>query len=114
MFKIFENRVRSIIFTLFILFFIQTVEGNASFVQNQIQEVGIVTILEKNVVIEAVDRAVIHDVGGQDGLSFGKVEKVSAISDAAFWRRIGIKAAFSSLSVGDFIGAFLAIFRLFF
>ncbi|QEE12588.1 hypothetical protein [Bartonella krasnovii] len=114
MFKIFENRVYSIIFTLFILFFIQTVEGNAGFVQNQFQEVGTVAILEKNVVVEAVDKAVIHDVEGQDGFAFGKAEKVSAISDAAFWRKICVKAVFSSLSVGDFIGAFLAIFRLFF
>ncbi|WP_208441816.1 hypothetical protein [Bartonella raoultii] len=79
MFKIFENRVCSFIFTLFILFFVQTVEGNASFVQNQFQEVGIsatlekiVATLEKSVVTETVDKTVIRDVEGQKGLSFVK------------------------------------------
>lgn len=47
MFKIFKNRVCSFTFTLFILFFVQIIEGNASFVKNQFQEVGIVTTLEK-------------------------------------------------------------------
>ncbi|WP_144756215.1 hypothetical protein [Bartonella saheliensis] len=79
MFKIFENRVCSFIFTLFILFFVQTMEGNASLVQNQFQGVGIsatlekiVETLEKRVITETVDKAVIHDVEGQKGLSFVK------------------------------------------
>ncbi|WP_273755348.1 hypothetical protein [Bartonella sp. MM73XJBT.G] len=79
MLKIFENRVCSFIFTLFMLFFVQTVEGNAGFVQNHFQEVGIsstlekiVATLEKRIVTEAVDKAVIHDVEGQNGLSFVK------------------------------------------
>ncbi|UNF28691.1 hypothetical protein [Bartonella krasnovii] len=72
MFKIFESRVCSFIFTLFILFFVQTVEGNASFVQNQFREEGIVATLEKRVVTQAVDKAVIYDIEGQNGFSFVK------------------------------------------
>ncbi|WP_175869021.1 hypothetical protein [Bartonella gabonensis] len=67
MFKIFKNRVFSFTFTLLILFFVQIIEENASFVQNQFQEVGIVATLEKNIVTEAVGRAVIHDIEKQNG-----------------------------------------------
>ncbi len=42
MFKIFKNSVCSFTFTLLILFFVQIIEGNASFVKKQFQEVEIV------------------------------------------------------------------------
>ncbi|WP_375623880.1 MULTISPECIES: hypothetical protein [unclassified Bartonella] len=60
----FKNRVCSFTFTLFILFFVQTVEGNASFVNNKLQERMAITIstLEKNVSIKTLDIAVIQDV----------------------------------------------------
>lgn len=59
------------------------------------------------------DTAVIHDVEGQNGFSFGEVKKVAVFSDAAFWRKIGIVLVLNSLSVGDLIGAALAILGLF-
>ncbi|ACS51757.1 hypothetical protein [Bartonella grahamii] len=115
MFKIFKNRVCSFTFTLFILFFVQTIEGNASFVKNQFQERVAVTIstLEKNVTIKAVDRAVIQGVEEQDGIALGKVEKTAAFSGAAFWGGIGILSLLASLCVGDVLGAVVSLWGIF-
>ncbi|WP_208436236.1 hypothetical protein [Bartonella phoceensis] len=113
MFKIFENHVCSFIFTVFILFFVQTLEGNASFVKNQFQESRIVSTLEKSVVIEALDRDVIHNLEGQNEFTFGKVEKVSAFSGTAFWGGIGVLSLLASLCVGDMVGAVVSLLGMF-
>ncbi|WP_375659306.1 hypothetical protein [Bartonella sp. MR30HLJHH] len=119
MFKIFKNRVCSFTFTLFILFFVQTIEGNASFVKNQFQERVAVTIstLEKNVAIRAVDRAVdravIQGVEEQDAIALGKAEKTAAFSGAAFWGGIGIISLLASLCVGDVLGAVVSLWGIF-
>ncbi|GAA5100887.1 hypothetical protein [Bartonella acomydis] len=113
MFKIFKNRVCSFVFTLFILFFVQTVEGNANFVKNQFHEEEIISTLEKNVVIKAEDRAIIYDIGKQNEFSFEKSEKVAAFSGSAFWGGIGVVSFLISLCVGDFIGAVVSLLGMF-
>ncbi|EJF84869.1 hypothetical protein [Bartonella rattimassiliensis] len=109
MFKLFKNRICSFIFTLFIIFFVQTVEGNASFVKNKFQGEEIISTLEKSVVIKAEDRAVIYDLEGQNRFSFEKAEKVSAYSGSAFWGGIGIFSLLASLCVGDIFGTVVSI-----
>ncbi|WP_273719123.1 MULTISPECIES: hypothetical protein [Bartonella] len=115
MFKIFKNRVCSFTFTLFILFFVQIIEGNASFVKNQFQERMAVTVSteDNNAVIKAADRAVIYGVEKQDGVSFGKVEKVSAFSGSAFWGGIGILSLLASLWGGDILGTVVSLLGIF-
>ncbi|WP_375624201.1 MULTISPECIES: hypothetical protein [unclassified Bartonella] len=115
MFKIFKNSVCSFTFTLFILFFVQTIQGNASFVKNQFQERMAVTIssLEKNVAVKAVDRAVSRGIEEQDGIALGKAEKASAFSGSAFWGGIGILALLASLCIGDVLGAVVSILGIF-
>ncbi|WP_375703613.1 hypothetical protein [Bartonella sp. AD13SXNS] len=113
MFKIFKNRVCSFTFALFILFFVQTVEGNASFVKNQFQEGGIVSTLEKSAVVKAVDRVVIHDLEGQNEVALGKAEKVAAFSASAFWDGIGVLLLLSALCTGDIIGTVVSLVGLF-
>ncbi len=88
-------------------------EGNASLVKNQFQEGRIISTLEKSIVIEALDRAVIHDLAGQNRFAFGKVEKVSVFSGSAFWGGIGIVSLFASLCVGDFVSAVVSLVGLF-
>ncbi|WP_375607363.1 MULTISPECIES: hypothetical protein [unclassified Bartonella] len=113
MFKIFKNRVCSFTFTLFILFFVQTIEGNASFVKNQFQEGGIVSTLEKSAVVKAVDRVVIHNIEGQNEVALGKPEKAAAFSGSAFWGGIGILSLLASLCIGDVLGAVVSLFGIF-
>ncbi|WP_142417048.1 hypothetical protein [Bartonella massiliensis] len=116
MFKIFKNRVCSFSVTLFILFFIQTVEGNASFEKTQFPEemASTVSIAEKNAVIKAADKAVIiYSVEAQDGVALEKVEKVSAYSGVAFWRGIGIFSLLASLCVGDIVGSVISLLGIF-
>ncbi|WP_375642324.1 MULTISPECIES: hypothetical protein [unclassified Bartonella] len=115
MFKIFKNRICSFTFTLFILFFVQTIEGNTSFVKNKFQERVEITIstLEKNVAIKAVDRVIIKGVEEQDGIALGKAEKASAFSGSAFWGGIGILSLLTSLCTGDVLGAILSLWGIF-
>ncbi|WP_375678926.1 MULTISPECIES: hypothetical protein [unclassified Bartonella] len=115
MFKIFKNRVCSFTFTLFIIFFVQTIEGNASFVKNKVQEKMAITIptLEKNVAIKAVDRVVIQGVEEQDVIALGKPEKAAAFSGSAFWGGIGILSLLASLCIGDVLGAVVSLFAIF-
>lgn len=111
MFKIFKNRVCSFTFTLLILFFVQIIEGNASFVKNQFQEstAVIVSTAENNAVIKVVDSAIIYGVGEQNSVAFGRAEKVSAYSGSAFWGGIGIVSLLASLCCGDIVGAVVSI-----
>ncbi|WP_375637765.1 MULTISPECIES: hypothetical protein [unclassified Bartonella] len=115
MFKIFKNRVCSFTFTLFILFFVQTIAGNASFLKNQFQERMAITIstLEKNVAIKTVNRAVIQGVEEQDGIAVGKAEKAAAFSGSAFWGGVGILSLLASLCIGDVLGAVLSLWGIF-
>ncbi|MBB4076795.1 hypothetical protein GGR08_001104 [Bartonella fuyuanensis] len=114
MFKIFKNRVGSFVFTVFILFFIQTVEGNASFVKNRFQEWETASTLEKSVIIEVGDRAVIHDLEEKKGFALRKVEKVAMFSASAFWGGIGIVSLLSALCVGDIFSAVVSLLGLFY
>ncbi|WP_212113022.1 hypothetical protein [Bartonella queenslandensis] len=111
MFKIFKNRVCSFTFTLLILFFVQIIEGNASFVKNQFQEKMVVnaSIARNNAVIKGVDRAVVYGVEKQGSVAFGRAEKVSAYSGSAFWGGIGIVSLLVSLCCGDIVGAVVSI-----
>ncbi|WP_273758655.1 hypothetical protein [Bartonella sp. AU55XJBT] len=115
MFKVFKNRVCSFTFTLLILFFVQIIEGNASFVKNQFQERMAVTVstVDNNAVIKAVERAVIYGIEEQDGVAFGKIEKVSAYSGNVFWGGIGVFSLLASLCVGDIVGTFISLLGIF-
>ncbi|WP_455465738.1 hypothetical protein [Bartonella sp. B39] len=108
MFKIFKNRMFLYVFTAFILFSVQTVDGNASIVTARFQEGKIV--LGKNTVMETVDKAVIRDDEGQGGLAFGKIEKVSLFT--AFWGSVDILSLLSSLLSCSTPTALIAIISL--
>ncbi|EJF82261.1 hypothetical protein MCU_01581 [Bartonella elizabethae Re6043vi] len=115
MFKIFKNRVCSFTFTLLILFFVQIIEGNASFVKDQFQ--GRLTVAvskeENNAVIKVLDRAAIYSFEEQDGVAFGRAEKVSAYSGNIFWGGIGVFSLFASLCVGDIVGTVVSLLGIF-
>ncbi|WP_419196327.1 hypothetical protein [Bartonella grahamii] len=72
-----------------------------------------ISTLEKNVAIKAVDSAVIQGVEKQDGIAFGKAEKVSAFSGSAFWGEIGIFSLIASLCIGDVFGAVVSLLGIF-
>lgn len=104
-------------FTYFynIYFFVQIIEGNASFVKNQFQERMVVTVstAENNAVVKVVDGAVIYGVGEQDGVAFRRAEKVSAYSGSVFWGGIGIFSLLASLCVGDILGTVVSLLGIF-
>ncbi|EJF83302.1 hypothetical protein [Candidatus Bartonella washoeensis] len=111
MFKIFQNRLCLCVLTAFILCFVQTVESYANSTKERFQEVApfaVVVANGKNIV--PVDMAVIHDVEGQDGLAFGKTEKVSFFT--AFWGGVGFISVLSSLLSSDLIGIVASLIGL--
>ncbi|EJF86564.1 hypothetical protein ME1_01402 [Bartonella vinsonii subsp. arupensis OK-94-513] len=122
MFKVFKNRMYLYIFTAFILCFIQTIESHGNIIKNRFQEqerapIAVIAATGKNTVIEAVevvkaiDMAVVRDSEGQDGLAFGKTEKVSLFT--AFWGGVGFISVLSSLLSSDLIGVVASLIGLF-
>ncbi|WP_348602659.1 hypothetical protein [Bartonella tribocorum] len=64
---------------------------------------------DNNAVIKAADRAVIYGAEEQEGVPFGKVEKVSAFSGSAFWGGIGVVSLLAALCCGDIIGTVVSL-----
>ncbi|MCZ2159083.1 hypothetical protein NPX99_07425 [Bartonella sp. 220] len=122
MFKVFKNRTRLYIFTAFILCLLQTIESYGNITKNHFQAqegapvaaiaaTGKNTALEAVEVVKAIDMAVIRDAEEQDGLAFGKIEKVSLF--AAFWGGVGFISVLSSLLSSDLIGVVASLLGLF-
>ncbi|WP_019220134.1 hypothetical protein [Bartonella florencae] len=111
MFKIFKNRVYSLFFTVFILFFVQTVEGNASFVKDQFQRGGILATREKTVVIEAVDELLAHKFEGESAFDFVKVKRRSVF--LSFWDGLGMITFIAALYSFYILGMYCSIFCFF-
>ncbi|WP_455479115.1 hypothetical protein V4B17_05155 [Bartonella sp. B23] len=112
MFTIFKNHVLSCIFTVFILFSVHIAEGSTSILQARFQEGKDFAVLGKNSIMETVDKAVIRDVGRQDRLAFGKIEKVSLFK--AFWGSVNIISLISSLITANTPGTIVSIISLLF
>ncbi|WP_455476371.1 hypothetical protein [Bartonella sp. B17] len=81
----------------------------------QFQEETVLALSEKNAVMRArdMDMAVIRDTGEQDGLAFGKVEKVSLFKQyAGVWGGVGVVSLLTTLLVGDLPNILVALLAL--